>query len=422
MNVPGDAATIQGGINLAGPGDTVLVGPATWQGVGNVNLSFGGVDLVLLSSGGRDVTTIDCGGTTRGLVFSSGESASAIVQGFTIRDGSSTTGGGIVIDEASPVIRDCRFVSCYAPNHGGAADIQATSAPLFEDCLFDSNSTIGIFHWGGAVQVLDDVSFVRCTFRDNVSGYAGGAIRIDGAGDVAFESCTFERNTGTDGGAVVDQSGFPTSFESCTFVENHATSTGGALLLGGARHTFTECLFDMNSCDLGGTMYVTLGDAVLLNCTVARTTSDSTSAAFVVVNSGADIDLTNTIIYGSLSGAAVQCLNYGDVTPVCSDLFGNAHGDWVGCVSGEGTLNGNFSDDPFFCDPDSGDFTLDAASPCLNAPGCGLVGAYGQGCNNNTSVAGSGAIPSGAFDLFVSPNPSVGRVSLCHCRWYKSSE
>ena len=193
------------------------------------------------------------------------------------------------------------------------------------------------------------------------------------------------RNTGTDGGAVIDQSAITTSYVSCTFVENHATSVGGALRLGGAAHTFTECLFDMNSCDLGGTMYVTLGDAVLQNCTVVRSISDSTSAALVVVNSGSDIDLTNTIIYGSLSGAAVKCENYGDVTPVCSVLFGNADGDWDGsCVEGEDTLNGNFSADPCFCDPTASDFRLCADSWCLpgNHPwGCDeLVGAFGEGC------------------------------------------
>ena len=69
----------------------------------------------------------------------------------------------------------------------------------------------------------------------------------------------------------------------------------------------------------------------------------------------------------------------------CSDVFGNTDGDWVGCLSGQGTLNGNFSADPLFCNRSEYDLTLAAYSPCLpgNHPAgwdCGLIGALGQGC------------------------------------------
>ncbi len=406
-NVPGDAATIQGGINLASQGDTVLVGPGTWSGGGNVNLSFGGVDLVLLSSAGRDVTTINCGSSSRALVFQSGESAAAVVQGFTIRDGAADTGGGMLIDEASPIVRDCRFVSCFATYHGGAADLQITSAPRFEDCVFDSNSTSGAYHTGGAVQLLDDGSFVRCSFSDNQSEGIGGAIRMLDADYITFEEGTFGRNTGTDGGALAIQSSLTTDFESCTFIENYTSSAGGALLLGPGQHTFTECLFDQNSSVYGGVARISLGDAYLQNCTVARTTSDSTSAALWITNAGSEIHLYNSIIYGSVLGAALKCTNYADVTPVCSNLFGNAGGNWdQSCGAGEDTLNGNFSLDPLFCDPDNGDFRLDADSPCLDAPGCGLVGAFGQGCGQVSGVAGPKALAPNLIELVpAAPNP-----------------
>ena len=47
--------------------------------------------------------------------------------------------------------------------------------------------------------------------------------------------------------------------------------------------------------------------------------------------------------------------------------------------------DGNFSADPLFCDAPHGDCTLDEASPCLDAPGCGLVGAQGRGCGTSAS-------------------------------------
>ena len=407
-NVPGDAVTIQAGIDLASVGDTVLVAPGIWAGTGNVNLTFNGTDLTLLSSGGRDATTINCAHTNRGFLFLNGESTAAVVQGFTIRDGGATEGGGIVIDEASPLIRDCRFVSCYASSHGGAADLQDVSAPRFEDCVFDSNSTSGDYHTGGAIQLKDDGTFIHCTFFDNAAGGIGGAIRMYGAGDVTFDSCRFENNFGTDGGALAIQTVITTNFDSCSFVANHASYSGGALLLTGGLNTFTECLFDLNSSDnYTGALSVPLADAVLYNCTVTRTTSDPDWGALTVTNSGSDIDLYNTIVYGSLSGSGVKCINYGDVTPVCSNIFGNAHGDWDSwCGAGEDSLNGNFSLDPLFCDSDNGDFSLSSESPCLNAPGCGLVGAFGQGCTPPSAIDESMVMESDPFELEPAvPNP-----------------
>jgi hypothetical protein len=70
----------------------------------------------------------------------------------------------------------------------------------------------------------------------------------------------------------------------------------------------------------------------------------------------------------------------------CSDIYGNAGGggDWVGCLNGLDTVNNNLSADPMFCNPSLGDFRLDARSLCTeaNAPACGLIGAWGIGCDS----------------------------------------
>jgi hypothetical protein len=68
---------------------------------------------------------------------------------------------------------------------------------------------------------------------------------------------------------------------------------------------------------------------------------------------------------------------------VCCDVYGNAGGDWVGCIAGQDSINGNMCKDPFFCDADNGDFTLAANSPCLpdNNSCSELIGAYGLGCD-----------------------------------------
>jgi hypothetical protein len=60
----------------------------------------------------------------------------------------------------------------------------------------------------------------------------------------------------------------------------------------------------------------------------------------------------------------------------CCDVYGNEGGDWVGCIADQYGIDGNISEDPFFCE---GSLYLSSDSPCLYGP-CGQIGAHGQGC------------------------------------------
>jgi len=76
----------------------------------------------------------------------------------------------------------------------------------------------------------------------------------------------------------------------------------------------------------------------------------------------------------------------GNVTFECSDLYGNSGGNWIGYIEDQGEVNGNFTEDPCFCDPENMNFYLCADSYCLpgNHPwGCEseLIGIFGSGCS-----------------------------------------
>jgi hypothetical protein len=64
------------------------------------------------------------------------------------------------------------------------------------------------------------------------------------------------------------------------------------------------------------------------------------------------------------------------------DLFGNAGGDWTGCIAGQEKGDGNLALDPLFCDMANGILTLDAVSPCApgNSGDCDLIGALPVDC------------------------------------------
>lgn len=73
---------------------------------------------------------------------------------------------------------------------------------------------------------------------------------------------------------------------------------------------------------------------------------------------------------------------------ICTDIHGNAGGDWVFPIEELLGQDGNICRDPLFCDPEGGDFTLAAGSPCMPDfnPDCGLMGAHGLGCDAPAAV------------------------------------
>lgn len=103
-HVPADFPTIQGAINAALSGDTILVAPGSYPG----SIDFLGKDICLKSSAGASSTFILPASTTRPAVrFAGGESDEAILDGFTIR--LSSTSMVAIENEARPIIRNNIF-------------------------------------------------------------------------------------------------------------------------------------------------------------------------------------------------------------------------------------------------------------------------------------------------------------------------
>jgi len=150
--------------------------------------------------------------------------------------------------------------------------------------------------------------------------------------------------------------------------------------------TLTGCTFSGNQAgNSGGGMYCS--NAILTGCTFSG--NESTLGGGMRFDS-ASPTLTACIIAFSTQGVAIYC---DSSTPllVCCDLYGNEGGDWVGCIADQYGVDGNFSEDPLFCDAPNGDFTLASNSPCLpDSNDCGeLIGAHGEGCEESPVEAAS---------------------------------
>jgi len=123
INIPADSSTIQGGINVAGNGDTVLVQPGTYT----ENINFIGRDIIVGSlflttgdTGYISSTVIDGDSSATVVVFNSGEDSTTCLMGFKIIKGYySPYGGGIGCESSSPAIRDCILTGNFGDMGGG---------------------------------------------------------------------------------------------------------------------------------------------------------------------------------------------------------------------------------------------------------------------------------------------------------------
>jgi PKD repeat protein len=79
-----------------------------------------------------------------------------------------------------------------------------------------------------------------------------------------------------------------------------------------------------------------------------------------------------------------------NVTFTCSDIYGNSVGDWTGAIAGQLGVDGNFSEDPHFCDAPIGELTLEEFSKCVINSDCGLIGALPVACLTPNLLENSG--------------------------------
>ncbi len=172
---------IQEGIDAAVDADTVLVLNGTYVGVGNRALDFGGRAIAVRSANGAADCVIDCQDEGRAFFFHNGESAAAIVDGFTILNGEALWngpggghGGAISCYGSSPTIVGCVIRACWAEQDGGGIFCDWAAVPTISDCTIAENLAGG---YGGAICCYNDsnLTIADCTIADN-QGIAGSGL------------------------------------------------------------------------------------------------------------------------------------------------------------------------------------------------------------------------------------------------------
>jgi hypothetical protein len=357
--------------------------------------------------GDPDRCIIDCGGSDSdphtAFAFTSRETRSSVLRGVTIVNGRIGFGMALAIDvrDASPQILHNVFVNNgidYSGTHRAEARVEGN---LFRD--FDGSVDASCISVSGVGQMSGNVTIRANTFRDFSFLYpVGPAIGISGTGDAVntgvIESNRFENMAGS---AVVI-SGTGNAINTGIIKKNHFENMGSAISVGGTG--WAQLIDEVRdnlfvNCASPNTAVISMDGigGVIVHGSLSGNTIVSSSGTAISIGGIGGSQLygnfeNNTIAgnsHGVIRGGNVNHLeihktilwqNGDDLLNVqaaevyCSDI---GDGDFDG-------INGNFSEDPLFCDTAAHDYGLREGSPCtpLSSPNleCDLIGARPQGC------------------------------------------
>ena len=320
IHVPADSSTIQGGINGAVNGDTVLVAPGTYY----EHINFYGKSILVKSQAGADSTIISKLYDGLSLVlFTSGEGVNSILDGFTIQNANNPnqSGGGIYCyQNSSPTIRNNIIKQNSAANGGGIA-CHNTSSPIVENNILIQNTASS---WGGG-------------------------ILLDNGSSPSIINNTFIRNSAGSGGAIFCCNSSNPTISGNTLIENTAIAGAGIYCLSSSSPNIFDNTLDRNI---------------------------STILGSIVCNDNSAPHIKNTIVSNDLRYGVYAT---GNSFPVItySDIWNNGDGNFFGCMPGVGCISAN----PIFCDTASDNYYLSNLSPCVGAGEGGVdIGAFGIGC------------------------------------------
>lgn len=192
------------------------------------------------------------------VVVGSGTDSSAVLDGFTIRDGRANGtvprnyGGGMYNANGSPTITNCIFDNSSTVT-AGAGMYNNNSSPTLTDCTFINNhATVS----GGGIynENNSNPSLIRCVFQANSSSGKGGGMFNTNLSNPSIEECTFAENSAISGGAGIYNDGTSPTIRNCTFKENTALSfnSGGAIYNDNASPLIVNCTFSGNTAEHNG--------------------------------------------------------------------------------------------------------------------------------------------------------------------------
>ena len=244
-------------------------------------------------------------------------------------------GGGIYIDNSSPLISHSTIRNNLAKYSGGGIYLHNSNATLTANTIINNTAGQGGTSNGGGLAIW----YSDPVLTNNI--ISGNSVYISGG---------YTTPSGYGGGLFLRSSS--------------ATLTGNLIR---DNHVNAE----LNSNARGGGLYLYYGSPVFVNNTITENSLENQSTGYYSIKEGGGIYsyysnpvFVNTIFWNDTPQELF--LNGNSATFAYSDIQGGQ----AGIVANNATINlevGNIAQDPQFVDTASGDFTLQSNSPAVDA-------------------------------------------------------
>ena len=230
INIPADQTTIQAGVEIASPGDTLLVQPGTYLEnivVHHKNITIGSLFLTTQDTTYISQTILDGNAIGSVITYYAGNDSinASALQGFTIqngesykggaiRSGASTTtfshlivknsnanyGGGFWSESGHPIIEDCLFEGNSAEVNGGGLSFGKYSNAKMQNVVVRNNQApkaagVGL-NEESTVEIIDSI------IKDNIATQYGGGIYLDYYCTLILRGSSIHSNSATQGGGI----------------------------------------------------------------------------------------------------------------------------------------------------------------------------------------------------------------------------
>ncbi|HEY5901497.1 MAG TPA: choice-of-anchor Q domain-containing protein [Anaerolineales bacterium] len=252
------------------------------------------LNLTILSG---QIGALDQSDNSYHVVLGSGVNATAILDGFQIKDGFAANGlggaGMLNTGNASPTLRNLTFTNNLA-TYGGGMYNENSSPSLSKVTIVGNSGTngVGMYNFSNSNASLTDVTFIN-----NSASGGGGGLFNDSSSPILV-NVTFSGNQANLGAGMFSQNAASSpSLTNVTFSGNIAATSGGAM-------------YNYNS-----------STPNLRNVTISGNSAPSGGG---MINESSNPVVTNAILYGDLGGEIVNNSSTPSVT------FSIVQGGWPG--------------------------------------------------------------------------------------------